>query len=92
LGLRDTVPAHICYQLLHRTASAIIEAKRFGATYALMIVHSFSENNTGYFDFGAFVSLYGIEPRINDLQTINMKNGISLKVGWVQGDKKYLGY
>jgi len=31
------------YQLLHRTASAIIEANRFHARYAVMVVHSFSQ-------------------------------------------------
>jgi hypothetical protein len=41
LGLAETPPAHIRYQLLHRTASAVIEAKRFKTDEAAMIVHSF---------------------------------------------------
>ncbi|EGV28316.1 hypothetical protein ThidrDRAFT_3849 [Thiorhodococcus drewsii AZ1] len=32
------------YQLLHRTASAIIEAHRFNAADAIMLVHSFSQS------------------------------------------------
>ena len=42
LGLSNEPPSHVRYQLLHRTASAIIESKRFNAKYAMMIVHSFS--------------------------------------------------
>ncbi len=33
------------YQLLHRTASAIIEAQRFNAAHAVMLVHSFSQSS-----------------------------------------------
>jgi hypothetical protein len=43
LGLEDADLSNIYYQLLHRTASAIIEAKRFHASTAVMLVHSFSE-------------------------------------------------
>ena len=43
--------AHSKYQLLHRTASAIIEAERFNANHALMLVHSFSLANEWYGDF-----------------------------------------
>ena len=43
LCLRGDVSPDIRYQLLHRTASAVIEAKRFNASKAVMIVHSFSQ-------------------------------------------------
>jgi len=39
-GLRDQIPEHIRYQLLHRTASAVIEANRFHCKAAAMIVQS----------------------------------------------------
>ncbi len=38
----DELDPGVRYQLLHRTASVVIEAKRFHATTAVMIVHSFS--------------------------------------------------
>jgi hypothetical protein len=41
LGLIDEPPLHLRYQLLHRTASALIEARRFKTDEAAMIVHSF---------------------------------------------------
>jgi hypothetical protein len=34
------------YQLLHRTASALIEAQRIGANQAMMMVHTFSKGNS----------------------------------------------
>src|SRR4030042_2380412 len=55
LGLREPIPDSVRYQLLHRTASAIIEAECFGAQYAVMLIHSFSHNNQWFNDFAAFV-------------------------------------
>jgi len=42
LDLSQALPPLIRYQLLHRAASAVIEAHRFTAKYAVMLVHSFS--------------------------------------------------
>jgi Domain of unknown function (DUF6946) len=44
------------YQLLHRTASAVIEARRFNAQHAVMLVHSFCDQDEadGYQAFAAF--------------------------------------
>jgi hypothetical protein len=33
------------YQLLHRTVSAILEARKLNARNALMLIHSFSRKN-----------------------------------------------
>jgi len=44
LGLSEPVAGDVRYQLFHRTASAVVEAQRFGASGAAMIVHSFSPN------------------------------------------------
>jgi hypothetical protein len=65
LGLEErTLPHDIYYQLLHRTASAVIEAKRFKTDLAVMLVHSFSPilPETG------FVSLR-IRNRLADIPT-----------------------
>jgi hypothetical protein len=50
LGLDTAVSPGIRYQLLHRGGSAVIEAKRFNATNALMLVHSFSPANDWFDD------------------------------------------
>jgi len=62
---------NIRYQLLHRTASAVIEAKRFNAENALMLVHSFSQEseqeNEGFQDYCKFLSLFRLKGRTNSL-------------------------
>jgi hypothetical protein len=41
LGLETEGVGDLYYQLLHRTVSALLEARRYGAREALMLVHSF---------------------------------------------------
>ena len=80
----------IRYQLLHRTASAVIEAKKFKAENALMLVHSFSEANEGFDDYCHFLALFGLKGKIDSLVFAKSINGIDLYFSWVRGDKKYL--
>ena len=90
LGLSDTLPDSIYYQLLHRTASAVIEAERFGATQAVMIIHSFSPNNRWFEEFKAFVTLFKADAVIGILTTVEARNGLPLHLAWVHGDVRYL--
>ncbi|MCP4308975.1 MAG: hypothetical protein GY788_29705 [bacterium] len=53
------------YQLLHRTVTAMLEAERFGASTALMLVHSFSETASGYDDYCSFATALVIVPDRN---------------------------
>jgi len=80
----------IRYQLLHRTASAIIEAEKFKAKNALMLVHSFSQSNKWVNDYSQFLALFGLDGKENPLVGPKNINGIDLYFGWVRGDKKYL--
>ena len=73
----------IRYQLLHRTASAIIEAKRFSAPIAVMLVHSFSDSREGLEDYHAFVKLLGAEGRVNGVTHIDRKASPDLYLAWV---------
>jgi hypothetical protein len=50
IGLDKEFSPHIRYQLIHRTASAVIEARRFCAKTAVMIVHSFSQEDLWFED------------------------------------------
>jgi len=90
LGLKDDINPNIRYQLLHRTASAIIEAKRFHATKAVMIVHSFSQESEWLEDYQAFVQLYGKEADIGELVHVTTTTGIDLYLGWAKGESRYL--
>lgn len=91
LGLSQPVPDEIYYQLLHRTASALIEAERFQATQSVMLVHSFSPSNRWFEEFKAFVALYGVEAEMGKLITVGAKNGTPLHLAWIHRDERFLG-
>jgi hypothetical protein len=90
--------APIRYQLLHRTASAIIEARRFGAAHAVLLVHSFGKNAKWFDDLAAFVALYDVTvARGSAVRACELADGVTLHIGWVSDvprpldDKPLLG-
>jgi hypothetical protein len=70
------------YQLLHRPASALIEARKINATNSLMLVHSFSETGKWYEDYADFVKLFHLSPKKDDIVGPVQLNGINLYFGW----------
>jgi hypothetical protein len=80
----------IGYQLLHRTASAILEAQRFHATHAVMLVHSFSQDLAHFSDYAAFGHLFGCTPEPGRIELVGERGGSYLHLGWVVGDPAYL--
>lgn len=91
LGIEATVPDSTRYQLLHRAASAVIEANRFSAAHAVMLVHSFSQASEWFQDYAAFVALLGGSAvSENTLVSVGVRSGISLHLVWVRGDAQYL--
>ena len=88
IGLNQTVPDDIRYQLLHRTASAIIEAKRFHAPLAAIVVQSFVADDTEnhYDDFCKFIRLFGKTPTKEKLLEISRPQGRRLFAAWVQSE------
>jgi hypothetical protein len=90
LGLTSEIDPNIRYQLLHRTASAVIEAKRFNASKAVMIVHSFSQENLWFEDYAAFLALYGKSAEAGELISVAAIDGVELYIGWAKGDTKFL--
>lgn len=92
LGLVADSLDNIRYQLIHRTASAVIEAKRFNASDAVMLVHSFSDENKGFSDYRRFVRLFDATaaPAPDKLVSVRARNGFPLHLGWVRGNSRYL--
>lgn len=90
LGLEAEDLADIYYQLLHRTASAIIEAKRFHATTALMLVHSFSQEHMWFPEFRDFAGKLGVDADLNKIHFCGERSGVDLYVGWVVGNPAFL--
>lgn len=90
LGLSEC-PPNIRYQLLHRTASALIEAERFDATFAGMIVHSFSPTSMWFADFAQFVRMLGGPPDVSPGEVIRLQvpGSRSLMLGWAAGEQRF---
>jgi len=80
----------IRYQLMHRLASAILEAERFNAAYAVMVVQSFSEQDEWFEDFLSFVGLYGQTAQAGKMTQLYQDAELSVLAGWAKGDPKYL--
>jgi hypothetical protein len=70
------------YQLLHRTAAALLEARRFNAQHAVMLVHSFSAGDEGFEAFARFADVLGTEARLGDIAPTRPRDGILLHLGW----------
>lgn len=91
LGLSSKPSNDLRYQLFHRTASAIIEAQRFNAKHAIMLVHTFfkDKNKDSFQDYCNFLGLFGINGIRDQLVSTDKKVGehgdISLHFAWVEG-------
>ena len=57
---------------------------------AVMIVHSFSQENLWFDDYSAFLALYSKSASVGDLVRVCTVEGIDLFLGWAKGDAKYL--
>jgi len=91
LGLPELPANEIHYQLLHRAASAVIEAERFNADCAAMLVHSFAYKRGQYKDaelflfrdFEKFLNPFGIHPAKQNAKYKTDYPKIPLYFGWV---------
>jgi hypothetical protein len=84
------IPSKIRYQLLHRSASSILEAQKFNAKSAIMLVHSFSPETHWLEDFQSFVGLFGIHAEPGKLYFVMEINEIRFYVAWIKGNPIFL--
>ena len=85
LGLDGRDLDGIRYQLLHRTASALLTAQRFGAPRAVVLVHSFSPTHDWFDDYTSFLQLFGVTALRGAVQRAGVVDGIELYFLWVSG-------
>ncbi len=90
LGLAAPPADDLRYQLFHRAASALVEAERFRAAAALLLVHSFSERRSGWADYAAFLRLFGAEAELGTVQRLGGASAVPLFALWVPGDRRFL--
>jgi hypothetical protein len=71
------------YQLLHRTASAVYEARRYHAKVAIMMVHSFDPLDKGFEDFARLSVTMGMAGAAATclVGPVN-REGVDLYLGW----------
>lgn len=84
LGLPANLPGSTRYQFLHRTASAVIEAQRFHASTAVLLIQSFSDSDTGLPDYNNFIGLFGKSAKPGEFVLLGQPAGIALYAGWVR--------
>jgi hypothetical protein len=85
LGFADQDTTAIRYQLLHRSASATLLAKRYRADVALLVVHSFGGNADAksWKAFESFGALMGASVAVNRLVLANRPCEVPLLLGWL---------
>ena len=86
-NLLNLVDVNICdvrYQLLHRTASAILTAKNYHAKKAVVLIHSFSSTNQSFDDYARFLTLYKLKAKVDEIVGPVVLDGIMTYWGWVK--------
>jgi len=92
LNFNEKIAGTIRYQLIHRAGSAVIEAKRFGASHAVMLVHSFSPTREWFQDYEEFALLLRAEVAVNRVVYAGERGCVHLHIGWICGNEKYLDF
>lgn len=85
LAIPDVDVSGIRYQLLHRTASALKEAERFGAKWAVMLVQSFNRaaDEESYRDFLRFGEVMTAQVEEGKVVRSARTTAVPLVLGWV---------
>ena len=90
LGRTTPFPNHIRYQLLHRSVSALLTAKSFHSSVAVMLVHSFSQKSKWRNEFEMFCNELNCMALSSDIWEVPNIQGRRLLLGWCKGNPKYL--
>jgi hypothetical protein len=83
LSIDVNIVGNIRYQLIHRTASAVLTAHRFHCNKALVLIHSFSINNYSFKDYTDFLRLFMINAIEDSIVGPYDFNGIKTYWGWI---------
>jgi hypothetical protein len=75
----DDIP----YQLLHRAAVALLEAKRFNAVHAVLLIHSFSGERAHLDEYQVFTRLFAAPGVPGAVESAVSRDGVELHLCWV---------
>lgn len=85
LGLNAKATSDLRYQLLHRTVAALLEAERYGAREAMMLVHSFDDDDTSFDDYEAFAQRLRLTSAgTNEVTNAKTLGDVTLRLAWVK--------
>jgi hypothetical protein len=93
LGRPDGFDGATRYQLLHRAASALIQARAEASVAAILLVHSFSKQSpqAGWSDYRRFLRQLGMpDPQPGQLQRAATLTAVPLFAAWVPGNPRFL--
>ena len=82
LKCETDLPPGTRYQLVHRTASALIEADRIGAEYAIMMVQSFRKSSPSISDYVAFGNYFNVALSANTITRLTQHTKPKLYLAW----------
>jgi hypothetical protein len=85
LHLTNELPGTIRYQLLHRAASAVVEARRFHISNAVLVIHSFSPTQCWFDDFATWCALFSAMAKPGQLSRLTQLESTTLYAGWATG-------
>lgn len=84
-GVTGDACQQLRWQLFHRTASTLIEARRFRAKKAIMLIHDFCPEESWAEDYAAFANAIGIQgARVGALSEPKTIQGVDIRLGWVR--------
>lgn len=86
LNLTNKNIDNIRYQLLHRTASAIITADKYHCNTAMVLIHSFSQLNKSFKDYTDFTNLYNLKAQLDGIIGPVTLNGVKVYWGWIKDE------
>ena len=83
LGIDSKLDFGLRYQLFHRAASAVLEAKRWRLSRALMLVQSFKESKTAWNDYADFAKVFGLDVSRDSVSGPVKASACDLYFAWV---------
>lgn len=90
LDVSASFPDEVRYQLLHRTAAAVLTAQQFHASTAVLLIHSFSPTSKWRDDFETFCLAMRAKSLSANVRQVSRFMQPALFLVWCSGDSKFL--
>lgn len=68
----------------------MLEARRFLAPHAVVLVQAFGPAEHSFADFASFSALFEAQASVGQVVAMGQRGGLSLYLGWCAGDERFL--